>query len=44
MARFILSPAAKADLDNIWDYTIKEWGQTQTERYLRETKIGRAHV
>ena len=36
MARFVLSPAARADLDGIWDYTIREWGEDQAERYTRD--------
>jgi len=35
MANFILSPTAKADLENIWDYTAKEWGSAQAEHYTR---------
>lgn len=27
------SPAAVADLDNIWDYTVEEWGVEQADRY-----------
>jgi len=36
MANFILSPAAQADLDNIWNYTTTEWGDAQAERYTRD--------
>ena len=36
MAGFLLSPAARTDLDNIWDYTIREWGEAQAERYTRD--------
>lgn len=34
-ARFRLTPRAASDLDEIADYTIKEWGQEQMEDYLR---------
>ena len=27
------SPAAAADLDDIWDYTCGEWGPDQADRY-----------
>lgn len=35
MTTFILTPAAQADVDAIWDYTAGRWGQDQAERYLR---------
>jgi len=38
MKKFILSPAAKNDLNNIWNYTVKEWGEAQAERYMRDIK------
>ncbi len=38
MTQFILSPAAKNDLDGIWNYTVKEWGEAQAERYMRDIK------
>jgi len=38
MTHFILSPAAKNDLDKIWNYTIKKWGEAQAERYIRDIK------
>ncbi|WP_299733503.1 type II toxin-antitoxin system RelE/ParE family toxin [uncultured Tateyamaria sp.] len=30
-----LTPAARADLDDIWDYTVKTWGADQAEAYVR---------
>ena len=36
MASFLLTPAAQADLDDIWDYTVERWGVAQAERYIRE--------
>lgn len=36
MKRFILSPRAKADLDDIWDYTATNWNIDQAEIYLRQ--------
>ena len=29
-----LSPKARADLDNIWDYTMQKWNVEQAETYL----------
>jgi toxin ParE1/3/4 len=42
VTRFVLSPRAQADLDEIWDYSVKHWGVEQAEFYLRqlETAIG----
>jgi toxin ParE1/3/4 len=35
-SRYLLSPAAQADLEQIWDYIHDRWGVDQTEDYLRE--------
>ena len=35
MTGFLLSPAARADLDEIWDYTARRWSVEQAERYIR---------
>ena len=35
MKSFVLSPAAEIDLDEIWDYSIENWGERQAERYIR---------
>lgn len=34
--RYLLAPAAQADLEQIWDYTQDRWGVDQAEDYLRE--------
>ncbi|WP_159997868.1 type II toxin-antitoxin system RelE/ParE family toxin [Roseomonas sp. 18066] len=34
MSGFRFTPAAQADLDDIWDYTLDRWGGIQAERYL----------
>ena len=34
MTRYLLSPAARADLDEIWDYTARHWGAEQADRYV----------
>jgi toxin ParE1/3/4 len=31
-----LKPRAKRDLDEIWDYTVAHWGETQAEVYFRQ--------
>ncbi|MBX7435380.1 type II toxin-antitoxin system RelE/ParE family toxin [Mycobacterium sp. Y57] len=36
MSAYVLSPAAQADLGDIWDYTCERWGDDQAEMYLRE--------
>lgn len=36
MAEFRLSPAAQADLDGIFDYTVRQWGVDQALRYTQE--------
>ena len=30
-----LTPQAKADLDDIWEYTAKQWNVDQAEAYMR---------
>lgn len=36
MAEFRLSPAAQADLDGIFDYSVRQWGVDQALRYTQE--------
>lgn len=36
MSRYVLSPAAQADLEEIWDYTYERWSDDQAETYVRE--------
>ena len=36
MSRVVLSPKAKSDLSDIWDYTLEQWGLDQAEKYIRE--------
>ncbi|MFC1779564.1 type II toxin-antitoxin system RelE/ParE family toxin [Thermodesulfobacteriota bacterium] len=40
MSGVILSPKAKADLSDVWDYTYSEWGTEQAEKYIRELWVG----
>ncbi|MGW5520475.1 type II toxin-antitoxin system RelE/ParE family toxin [Nocardia africana] len=35
MSRYLLAPAARADLDDIYDYTARQWGTEQAETYVR---------
>lgn len=32
-AELRLSPAALRDLEDIWDYTVQQWGTAQADRY-----------
>jgi toxin ParE1/3/4 len=32
-SRFTITPAARADLDGIWQYTAETWSADQAERY-----------
>jgi toxin ParE1/3/4 len=34
--RFVLTPRAQTDLDEIWDYTVARWGLDQAETYTRQ--------
>jgi toxin ParE1/3/4 len=34
MKGYILSPAAQADLGDIWDYSARSWGAEQADRYV----------
>jgi toxin ParE1/3/4 len=36
MSRVTLTPKAKADLYDIWDFTIARWGMVQAEKYVRD--------
>ena len=36
MIQVIISPKAKSDLSDIWEYTLAEWGIDQAEKYVRE--------
>jgi toxin ParE1/3/4 len=34
MAEYRLSPAAERDLEGVWNYTNREWGLEQADRYI----------
>jgi toxin ParE1/3/4 len=36
MSRYVLSPRAQFDIDEIWDYTADQWGVDQANRYTRD--------
>ena len=38
MKSIVLSPAAQADLEIIWDYTAEHWGLDQAERYTDDIR------
>jgi toxin ParE1/3/4 len=35
MRRLILSPRARGDIEDIWNYTTERWSRAQAEFYLR---------
>lgn len=35
MPEVALRPKARADLDDIWNYTVETWGYNHAEKYLR---------
>ncbi len=38
MTRYLLTPAARADLEQIWDYTCERWDLDQAQDYVREIR------
>ncbi len=34
MSEYRLKPRAITDLDEIWDFTVEHWNETQAERYI----------
>ncbi|WP_320042106.1 type II toxin-antitoxin system RelE/ParE family toxin [uncultured Desulfobacter sp.] len=36
MYRYRLTPSAKSDLIDIWNYTVETWGEKQAEKYLQD--------
>ena len=35
MTSYVLSPRARRDLSDIWDYSAERWGVAQADRYVR---------
>lgn len=44
MSDYILSPAAQADIDRIWDYTADNWSIEQADRYTEQLKRACASI
>lgn len=38
MKSLVLSPAAEADIDEIWDYSAENWGVVQADHYTDEIR------
>jgi len=38
LTHYVLSPAAQADVSEIWDYTAKNWGMRQAANYVGEIR------
>jgi len=36
MLKYRLTPSAKSDLIEIWNYTVGAWGEKQAEKYLQD--------
>jgi toxin ParE1/3/4 len=36
--RYVLSPRAQKDIDDIWEYTVEHWNVRQAEIYLRQIR------
>lgn len=36
MKVLLFSPAARTDIDAIWDYSAEQWGMDQADRYIDE--------
>lgn len=34
--RYVLTPAAQRDLEQVWEYTCQRWSDDQAEAYVRE--------
>jgi len=39
MTRFVLSPLAQADVDDIWEYTAEKWSVEQARRYVSNVQF-----
>lgn len=44
MSAYGLSPRARSDLGQIWDYTAGHWGMDQADRYVRQITDGCADL
>ena len=39
MTGHVFSPAAQADIEAIWNYTVEHWGLEQAELYVRAIQV-----
>jgi toxin ParE1/3/4 len=39
VTRYLLSPRAQADLEDIWEYTAANWNSKQAELYIRQLEL-----
>ncbi len=44
MSVFALSPRAKTDIDDIWEFTVARWGLDQAETYIRQLHAAMATI
>jgi toxin ParE1/3/4 len=40
VSRYVLSPRARRDLEEIWGYSVARWSTPHAERYIRELVLG----
>lgn len=38
MSAYVFSPAARIDLEEIWDYSVAQWGEGQAEAYILQIR------
>jgi toxin ParE1/3/4 len=44
LTKYVLSPAAIADLEEIWDYTCTCWKEDQADVYLRDLQVAMERI
>ena len=44
MRRRLFTPLARRDLDDIWQYSAKRWGEDQAEVYLRHIDVATRRI
>ena len=44
MNKYVLSPAALADLEEIWDFTCARWNEDQADEYVRDLQVAMQRV
>ena len=44
MHKIVIRPRAEEDLENIWFYTLDQWGSAQADTYLDEIKAAISHL